>query len=74
MGEDGAKHHVLVAEDDKGLRESLVRVLRFEGYEVEAVGDGAKALEAVDAARAGRRRARRDDARRRRPHRVPPAA
>ena len=48
MGEDGAKHHVLVAEDDKGLRESLVRVLRFEGYDVEAVGDGAKALEAVD--------------------------
>src|SRR4249919_2610717 len=26
MGDDGAKHHVLVAEDDKGLRESLVRV------------------------------------------------
>jgi DNA-binding response OmpR family regulator len=49
MGDDGAKHHVLVAEDDKALRESLVRVLRFEGYEVEAVGDGAKALEAVDA-------------------------
>ena len=48
MGEHGAKHHVLVAEDDKGLRESLVRVLRFEGYDVEAVGDGAKALEAVD--------------------------
>jgi len=48
MGDDGAKHHVLVAEDDKALRESLVRVLRFEGYEVEAVGDGAKALEAVD--------------------------
>jgi len=48
MGDDGAKHHVLVAEDDKGLRESLVRVLRFEGYDVEAVGDGAKALEAVD--------------------------
>jgi two-component system, OmpR family, response regulator MprA len=48
MGDDGAKHHVLVAEDDKALRESLVRVLRFEGYDVEAVGDGAKALEAVD--------------------------
>jgi two-component system response regulator MprA len=49
MLDDDAKHHVLVAEDDKGLRESLVRVLRFEGYDVEAVGDGAKALEAVDA-------------------------
>ena len=49
MAEDGARHHVLVAEDDKGLRESLVRVLKFEGYEVQAVGDGAEALEAVDA-------------------------
>ena len=48
MGDDGAKHHVLVAEDDRGVRESLVRVLRFEGYDVEAVTDGAKALEAVD--------------------------
>ncbi len=38
---------MLVAEDDKGVRESLVRSLRFEGYEVEAVGDGAQALEAV---------------------------
>jgi two-component system response regulator MprA len=46
-GDEHAKLHVLVAEDDRGLRESLVRVLRFEGYEVQAVGDGAKALEAV---------------------------
>jgi two-component system copper resistance phosphate regulon response regulator CusR len=46
-GDENGKLHVLVAEDDRGLRESLVRVLRFEGYEVQAVGDGAKALEAV---------------------------
>ena len=71
MGDEGAKLHVLVAEDDRGLRESLVRVLRFEGYEVEAVSDGAKALEAVDRARPRRGGARRDDARRRRPHRLP---
>lgn len=38
---------VLVAEDDKGVRESLVRSLRFEGYDVRAVTDGAQALEAV---------------------------
>jgi two-component system response regulator MprA len=38
---------VLVAEDDRGVRESLVRALRFEGYDVEAVYDGAQALEAV---------------------------
>jgi len=39
--------HVLLAEDDRGVRESLVRALTFEGYEVEAVSDGAQALEAV---------------------------
>jgi two-component system response regulator MprA len=39
---------VLVAEDDRGVRESLVRALRFEGYDVEAVTDGAQALAAVD--------------------------
>jgi two-component system response regulator MprA len=38
---------VLVAEDDRGVRESLVRALHFEGYDVQAVSDGAKALEAV---------------------------
>lgn len=38
---------VLLAEDDRGVRESLVRALTFEGYEVEAVSDGAQALEAV---------------------------
>jgi two-component system response regulator MprA len=37
---------VLVAEDDRSVRESLVRVLKFEGYGVTAVGDGAQALEA----------------------------
>jgi two-component system response regulator MprA len=39
---------VLVAEDDKSVRESLVRALRFEDYEVEAVKDGVEALEAVE--------------------------
>ena len=38
---------ILVAEDDRGVRESLVRALRFEGYEVRAVSDGTLALEAV---------------------------
>jgi two-component system response regulator MprA len=38
---------VLVAEDDRGVRESLVRALRLEGYEVRAVSDGAQALDAV---------------------------
>ena len=38
---------VLIAEDDQGLRESLERVLRFEGYDVLLAKDGAEALEAV---------------------------
>jgi two-component system response regulator MprA len=39
---------VLVAEDDRGVRESLVRALRFEGYDVRAVNDGPQALVAVE--------------------------
>jgi two-component system response regulator MprA len=39
----GAK--VLVAEDDRAVRESLVRGLRFEGYEVVAVTDGRQAVD-----------------------------
>jgi two-component system response regulator MprA len=44
-----SKGFVLLAEDDRALRDSLVRVLRFEGYEVDAVGDGSLALDAVAA-------------------------
>jgi two-component system, OmpR family, response regulator MprA len=40
---------ILVAEDDRQVREALERILRFEGYEVVGVHDGAAALEAVDA-------------------------
>lgn len=39
---------ILVAEDDRHVRESLVRVLEFEGYDVVAVSDGAQALAAYD--------------------------
>lgn len=39
---------VLVAEDDRQIREALGRILKFEGYDVIAVNDGAAALEAVD--------------------------
>jgi len=38
---------VLVAEDDRSVRDSLVLALELEGYDVEAVGDGEKALAAV---------------------------
>lgn len=36
---------VLVAEDDKGVRDALDRALRFEGYDVALATDGARALE-----------------------------
>src|SRR5687768_3026110 len=41
------KARVLVAEDDRAVRESIERGLDFEGYEVVSAGDGAEALQAV---------------------------
>ena len=40
-------HTLLVAEDDRAVRESLVRALELEGYTVAAVGNGAEALDAA---------------------------
>jgi two-component system response regulator MprA len=42
-----AARRVLVAEDDRAVRESITRGLRYEGYDVTAVGDGAEALQAA---------------------------
>ena len=39
--------HVLLADDDRAIRESVARALELEGYEVVAVSDGKQALEAV---------------------------
>ena len=39
---------ILIAEDDRRVRDSLNRYLRLEGYEVVAVPDGAAALKAHD--------------------------
>ncbi|HEY5578214.1 MAG TPA: response regulator transcription factor [Acidimicrobiia bacterium] len=39
---------ILVAEDDRGVRDALDRALRFEGYLVETAIDGADALEKAD--------------------------
>lgn len=38
---------ILIAEDDRSVRQSLQRALRYEGYEVGVATDGAEALEAV---------------------------
>jgi two-component system, OmpR family, response regulator MprA len=47
----GTMHRLLVAEDDRAVRESLSRALELEGYVVIAVGNGAEAIDAVAAAR-----------------------
>ena len=69
-----ASGRVLVAEDDKSVRDSLVRALTFEGYDVTTAADGAEALMAVLETAARRDPARRAHAPRRRAHRVPQAA
>jgi two-component system response regulator MprA len=43
-GNAPASGRVLVAEDDRSVRDSLVRALTFEGYEVHTATDGAEAL------------------------------
>ena len=40
---------ILIAEDDRAVREAIVRALEFEGYDVTAVNDGAAALQTLDA-------------------------
>lgn len=44
---DTSQSQLLVAEDDPEIRQALERILRYEGYEVESVNDGAAALEAL---------------------------
>ncbi len=41
-------YRVVLAEDDRATRDSLVRALELDGYAVRAVPDGAAALEAFD--------------------------
>ena len=36
-----------MADDDRSIRESLVRALALEGYETESAADGVEALAAV---------------------------
>ena len=40
----GVPNHVLVADDDRAIRESLARALELEGYRVATVADGVQAL------------------------------
>jgi two-component system, OmpR family, response regulator MprA len=43
----GVPNRVLVADDDRAIRESLVRALELEGYEVATVIDGVEALTCI---------------------------
>ena len=45
-GQEGSPR-VLVAEDDRSVREALVMALGLDGYDVQAVSDGEQALEAA---------------------------
>jgi two-component system response regulator MprA len=38
---------LLIAEDDRGVRESLARALEFEGYQVSTAPDGIEALRSI---------------------------
>jgi two-component system response regulator MprA len=48
MKAEAERPRVVLAEDDRGVRESLGLALRLEGYDVEAVSDGAAALELLE--------------------------
>jgi two-component system response regulator MprA len=47
---DAAPSTLLIAEDDRAVRDSLTRALQLEGYTVVTAGDGAEALRAVASA------------------------
>ena len=44
-------NRILVADDDRAIREAVARALELEGYEVVTAADGVAALEAVGAQR-----------------------
>jgi two-component system, OmpR family, response regulator MprA len=44
VGHHERVHHVLIADDDRAIRESLARALELEGYAVTVVVDGVEAL------------------------------
>jgi DNA-binding response OmpR family regulator len=51
-GSAGSGARILVVDDDRAVRELVVRALREAGYEIVAVSDGLAALEAAETAAA----------------------
>jgi len=47
------KPHLLIVDDEAGIRESLSSILKEEGYHVEAVGSAEEALESRQCRRSG---------------------
>jgi two-component system OmpR family response regulator len=50
LGRAAPGNRLLIAEDDRAVRDSLTRALELEGYTVTAVGNGAEALDAAGSA------------------------
>jgi two-component system response regulator MprA len=49
MTKAAPRHHILVVEDDRDIRETVVDILEDHGFEVTAAGDGQQALNFLDA-------------------------
>ena len=51
VGENRALAAILIAEDDRAVREFVSRALRQDGHDITAVGDGQQALNALERGR-----------------------
>jgi two-component system response regulator HydG len=47
MKEDAKQHFLLVVDDDRGMRDTLLDILEERGYRVGVASDGVEALDAV---------------------------
>ncbi|HSV56715.1 MAG TPA: response regulator, partial [Magnetospirillaceae bacterium] len=45
------KFNVLIADDERNIREGMAEALRLDGYDVALAADGEEALRAVEAGR-----------------------
>ena len=71
---DGSPLRVLVVDDEVNIAELISMALRYEGWQVQMAHTGTSAVNAASELRPGRRRARHDAARHRRPRGAAPDA